>query len=240
MGTHYNGWQVQEKTVQPTIQGEIEKALFALFQKDIRVIGASRTDSGVHADEQVAHFILDFEPKNMRWQQALNINLPFDIRIKEAKVVDDSFHAQKDSIGKIYSYSLWHDRNYVPPRLYPFTWLCGEVDLNKIEQTLPLLIGTHDFAAFQNTGTDLHHTVRTLHEIKIEHVSKNESLFYFKGSGFLKQMIRNIMGLLVAVGKNRLEIDEVKTILESKQRRNTILTAPASGLTLLKVLYEEI
>ncbi len=240
VGTHYNGWQIQEKTSLPTIQGEIEKALFALFKKDIRVIGASRTDSGVHADEQVAHFILDFEPKNVRWQQALNINLPFDIRIKQACVVDENFHAQKDSTGKIYSYSLWHDKNYVPPRLYPFTWLCGKTDLTKIEEALPLLIGTHDFASFQNMGTELHHTVRTLHDIYIEKISDNQSLFYFKGSGFLKQMIRNIMGLLVAVGKNKVKVEEVQAILEAKKRKNTILTAPACGLTLTKVLYEEI
>ncbi len=249
VGTEYKGWQIQEIAKNsthvgleqvPTIQGEIEKALLALFDKEIRVVGASRTDSGVHAEGQVAHFVIDFEPKNVNWQRALNVNLPFDIRIVEAKQVDDSFHAQMDSIGKIYTYSLWADKSYVPPRMHPYTWPCGKVDFEKIQQALPYLIGRHDFASFQNVGTELHHTVRTINSISIEHISENESLFYFEGNGFLKQMIRNIMGLLVAVGKNKIPITRVGEIVEAKKRQDTILTAPAKALTLKKVLYEEI
>ncbi len=240
IGTHYNGWQIQEKTNLPTIQGEIEKALFALFNKEIRVVGASRTDSGVHADGQVAHFTLDFEPKNMHWQRALNTKLPFDIRIKDVCIVDDNFHAQRASNGKLYSYSLWHDLNYVPPRLHPYTWACGKLDFEKIMTAIPFLIGRHDFASFQNIGTELHHTVRTLNSIHVEKISENESHFIFNGNGFLKQMIRNIMGLLVDIGKNNIEVHQVQSILEAKRRQSNILTAPACGLTLTKVLYEEI
>ncbi len=241
VGTAYCGWQIQERNDDipqlPTIQNELEQAFLRIFKIPVRVIGASRTDSGVHAEEQVAHCTLPFEPKNMRWEPAINNQLPHDIRVKEVTIVDDSFHAHMGSTGKIYTYTLWTNRNFTPPRLYPFSWSCGAVDFEKINQAIPYLLGTHDFKAFQNTGTLIERTVRTLEKIEIIQVSEYQYDFIFKGSGFLKQMIRNIMGLLVYVGKGRVEVDAVKSILEAKVRDSIFPTAPAQGLTLNKVLF---
>ncbi len=241
VGTNYCGWQIQEKTkaYTPTIQAELEKAFFRILKTPIRVIGASRTDSGVHADEQVAHCEIPFNPKNINWQRAINTVLPHDIRIKHAVEMDDDFHAQFESCGKIYNYSLWTDVSYVSPRLYPFIWVCGKVDFDLIEKALPFFIGKHDFKSFQNTGTELAHTVRVMEYIKIHNLSDYHYSVEFKGSGFLKQMIRNIIGLLVHVGQGKINYMQVKDIIEAKERTPIYPTAPAQGLTLTKVLYEE-
>ncbi len=239
-GTQYAGWQVQEKshTLMPTIQGEVEKSLSLLFHQDIRITGASRTDSGVHADEQVAHCTIPFYPNNIAWLQALNNNLPEDIRIKDVQLVDDSFHAQYKSIGKIYTYTLWTNRNYISPRLTPFAWSCGKLNFEKIEQCIQYLIGTHDFKSFQNIGTEIQSTVRTIYAIDVVHSNEYQCDIIVSGDGFLKQMVRNIIGLLVYVGKEKISPLEAKSLLEAKFRNSIFPTAPAKGLTLTKVLYE--
>ncbi len=237
VGTNYCGWQIQTKQNSPTIQNELEKALFSIFNEPIRVVGASRTDSGVHADEQVAHCVLPFTPKNMQWQRAINNLLPHDIRIVDALEVGESFHAHLDSTGKIYTYSLWTHESYTPPKLYPFVHHCGKVDFSKIEQAIPYLQGTHDFKSLENAGTELVHTVRTLEYICIKNISEHYYDIEFKGNGFLKQMIRNIVGLLVFIGQGRIEAYEIPSILEAKKRTALFPTAPAKGLTLTKVLY---
>lgn len=240
VGTQYRGWQIQEHASlrMPTIQGELERAFMEVTGERVRVIGASRTDSGVHAEGQVAHCSISFAPKNIHWQKAINTRLPHDIRVKAVEEVDESFHAQFDAKGKEYTYSLWNNSLYIPPRQYPFSWMYDGLDYSKIEEALPFLIGKHDFASFQNTGTELEHTVRTIKDISFEHISQEEVIFTFKGNGFLKQMIRNLMGLLIFVGRKRITPEQVKDILEAKQRNNTLPTAPARGLTLKKVFYE--
>ncbi len=240
VGTNYCGWQLQdlgESIYRPTIQAELEKAFEELFKVPTRIYGASRTDSGVHAEEQIAHCILPFEPKNIVWERAINNLLPHDIRVMKAIKIDDKFHAQFDSIGKIYTYSLWTNPTYTPPKLYPFTWSCQNLDMQKIEKAIKLLVGTHDFKSFQNAGTSIEKTVRNLEQIEIKHISEHQIDFIFKGNGFLKQMVRNIMGLLVYVGIRRIEISQIENIFEAKERTAIFPTAPAKGLSLTKVIY---
>ncbi len=240
VGTHYAGWQIQELNKDIlTIQGELEKAFFTLFNESIRIIGASRTDSGVHAIEQCAHCIISHYPKDIAWNRAINNLLPEDIRIKSVEIADDNFQAHVDSTGKIYKYTLWTDRDYIDPRLAPFAWVRSPLDYKKMEEASKMLLGEHDFASFQNVGTDVDTTIRTLHKIEFKHISDKECEIYFYGNGFLKQMVRNLIGFLVHVGSNKLEAKKLEEILASKKRTNIFPTAPAHGLTLVKVLYEE-
>ncbi len=240
VGTHYAGWQIQElnKNVL-TIQGELEKAFYTLFNESIRIVGASRTDSGVHAIEQCAHCTISSKPKDIAWNKALNNLLPEDIRIKSVEIAEDNFQAHVDSIGKIYKYSLWTDRDYIDPRLAPFAWVRSPLNYKKMQEASVKLLGEHDFASFQNVGTDVDTTIRTIHKIEFKHISDKECEIYFYGNGFLKQMVRNLVGFLVHVGSNKLEVDTLEEILEAKKRTNIFPTAPAHGLTLVKVLYEE-
>ncbi len=239
VGTRYAGWQVQENKEILTIQGELERAFLKTLKKEIRIIGAGRTDSGVHADEQCAHCIIPFEPKNIQWQRALNKVLPPDIRIKEVTEIHDNFHAQHDAIGKIYTYTLWTNRQYIPPKFAPYAWVCGELNYHLINEAISYFVGLHDFASFQNAGTEIKNTQRTLHSIEVTHISNNQSDIIFYGNGFLKQMIRNIIGLLVHIGQKRISPNQVEEILNLKKRTNLFPTAPAQGLTLTKVLYEK-
>lgn len=247
VGTAYNGWQTQARknaTPLPTVQTFIENAVAHILGDRVHVHGAGRTDSGVHADAQVAHLDIPDTRASLNWQQALNTLLPRDIRIVDAHLVPSSFHAQHDAVRKTYEYRLWLSRRYTPPKLYPFVWACGPVDVGRMDEASRYLLGRHDFASLKNAGTDLRTTVRTL--LAVSRTPSGplppdclELAWIFEADGFLKQMVRNLMGLLVAVGQHRLEPSEILSILESRDRRSAPQTAPACGLTMKRVWYAE-
>lgn len=247
VGTAYNGWQTQaRKNAEPlpTIQTFLENAVAHILGERVHVHGAGRTDSGVHADAQVAHLDIPDNRASLNWQLALNTLLPRDIRIVDAQLVPDTFHAQHSAVRKTYEYRLWLSRRYTPPKLYPFVWACGPVDVQRMDEASQYLMGTHDFASFRNTGTELHTTVRTVYSIfrtpaGILPPDCLELTWTFEANGFLKQMVRNLMGLLVATGQGRLEPSEVLAILHSRDRRKAPQTAPACGLTMKRVWYAE-
>ncbi len=247
VGTAYNGWQAQNRkntTPLPTIQTFIENAVAHILGEQVHVHAAGRTDSGVHADAQVAHLDIPENRTSLNWQQALNTLLPHDIRITDVCSVPPSFHAQRDALRKTYEYRLWLSRKYTPPKLFPFVWACGPVDVASMDEASSYLLGRHDFASFKNTGTNLHSTVRTLFNISRTPEGQlstdcTELVWMFEADGFLKQMVRNIIGLLVAVGQHRLAPAEVISVLESKDRRSAPPTAPAQGLTMKRVWYAE-
>lgn len=255
LGSAFSGWQVQapnrgEKARRPvrTVQGELERAVSRLLGTDVRLHGSGRTDAGVHADCQVAHFDTPEGAPAINWRAALNSSLPPDISVLAAEEVSGDWHARFSAKEKIYTYYLWLERAFIPPKLREQAWACGPLELERMSEAARLLEGEHDFAAFQNSGTDPADTRRTLYEI---------SRFYpalpgecgpdpagrylawrFRGSGFLKQMVRNLAGFLVAVGQGRHAPQEALRLLESGDR--TCLdfpTAPAWGLTLTRVIY---
>ena len=248
VGTAYNGWQIQARTTGqplPTIQACIEQAVAHILGERVHVHGSGRTDAGVHADAQVAHLDIPEHRTSLNWQLALNTLLPRDIRIVAARLVPETFHAQRDAVGKTYEYRLWLYRPYTPPKLYPFVWACGPVDVALMDKACTYLIGTHDFAAMRNSGTDVFSTERTI--FRITHapdtpVPNNcrELIWTFEGKGFLKQMVRNLMGLLVAVGQGKILPETIPLILESRDRQKSPQTAPARGLTLKRVHYANI
>jgi tRNA pseudouridine38-40 synthase len=236
VGTRYQGWQVQGRG--ETIQGAIEDKLARICGELVRVHGSGRTDSGVHALAQVAHFDVPESRRHIPWRQALNAMLPDDISILEAREAQDDFHARFSVRSKRYAYTLWTEPRFTLPQRAPFVWPVRGLDFEAMDQAAKVLAGTHDFAAFQNAGTEIKGTVRTLEPIvRTQGQLPAEWVFRFQADGFLKQMVRNLMGLLVEVGRGGLAPADVRAILEGCDRRKAPATAPARGLTLEEVMY---
>lgn len=244
-GSAWHGWQIQERAnPPPTIQGAVEKALFGIYQRKIRIFGAGRTDAGVHAHAQEAHCDVPYILRDMR--SALNAMLPMDIRILAAKETAPWFHARKDAISKTYIYQFWRDPAFIPPSLVPFAWNCGPLDVDAMEKFLPFLRDSIDFASFQNAGSDVDNTVRKINFIHIKQLAAAE--FYpphlpplrlvINADGFLKQMVRNIAGALVWAGRRKLSADDFAAFIQQKSRASLPSpTAPACGLALAAIQY---
>ena len=250
VGTAYAGWQMQaESQKKSTIQKELEDALRSIAGSPVRVHGAGRTDSGVHAEGQVAH--ADVPDKPVDWRRALNAKLPLDIRVLKAEPVSPAFHARHDATGKLYAYAVHTGPGPVHPRLEPFVCALPSLDIPAMERTAALLTGRHDFASFQNAGTPLADTVRELWSVRYEPGLAGPfrcppewspdglvGTWFFHGNGFLKQMVRNLMGLLIWAGQGRTAPETAAVFLAAKDRRALPSpTAPARGLTLMRVEY---
>jgi len=234
-GTNYSGWQRQKNT-RDTIQQILENKLSILNKSYVLAISAGRTDAGVHAKEQVINFKLEVDIPIERLPFALNSLLPKDIICKDAKEVDSEFHARYDTQGKLYRYRLSNCKfPSVFTRNYVYN-IRSNIDFGKIKKAAPLLVGTHDFASFQNSGSDIVDTVRTIKRIDISEV-EDEYHFAIEGNGFLYKMVRIIMGTFIEIGLNKIELSELNNILKAKDRRRAGFTAPAKGLTLMKVYY---
>lgn len=235
-GTDFSGWQLQPRD--RTVQGELEKALGEIFGTPPRVHGSGRTDSGVHAMGQVVHFDCPDERVDMPWQRALNALLPKDVRVIDFAQVEDDFHSRYWAKSKTYEYVLWTTREFCLPQRRRFVWDCGPVDFALMDEAAQLFMGEHDFAAFQNVGTPVKSTVRTITDItRHPGVTAHETVWRFAADGFLKQMVRNLMGCMVACGRGKLTPDEAKSILEAGDRNEAPATAPPQGLSLISVEY---
>ena len=236
IGTRYLGWQIQGRGA--TIQGTLEEKLSRICEEPVRVHGSGRTDSGVHALGQVAHFDAPDSKARIPWQKALNSMLPDDIAIINAREAEPGFHARFSVRSKRYAYTLWTEPNFTLPQRAPFVWPVRNLDFEAMDRAAALLSGTHDFAAFQNAGTEIKGTVRTLEPIvRSPGQHPCEWVFRFQADGFLKQMVRNLMGLLVEVGRGGMTPDDARAVLEGRDRRRAPATAPPQGLTLEEVIY---
>ncbi|GAB7079478.1 tRNA pseudouridine(38-40) synthase TruA [Megalodesulfovibrio paquesii] len=243
-GTRYQGWQLQAQELhgkaQRTVQGVVEDAVRTICEQHIRVHGSSRTDSGVHALGQVCHLDIPEHKQRVDWQLALNGLLPKDVQVVRAEWAAPDFHARFDAVSKRYAYRFWHSRRFVLPQRRPYVWMTGEVDLDRMDQAARHFVGEHDFAAFCNAGSAVKGTVRTI--TRLERVSSGaehalESVWHIEASGFLKQMVRNIMGCLRDIGLKRLSPDAVPEILASRERMNAPCCAQAQGLTLEEIFF---
>jgi tRNA pseudouridine38-40 synthase len=238
-GTDYNGWQIQKGRPDRTVQGEIEKALKQIFGKPVPVRGSGRTDAGVHARGQVAHIQPPSDMSAGEIVRALNGNLPRDVSILSARDAASGFHAQYSAVGKTYRYQILNRPS--PPAIdRRFVWhYPHRLDLRAMRETSRYLLGRHDFASF--CATDPARAGRdTIRRVSALAVRKSGGLVRIdiQANGFLYKMVRNIVGTLVAVGNGRLEPGQVRTILRQKDRKRAAETAPACGLTLLKVDYK--
>ncbi|MGL4722185.1 MAG: tRNA pseudouridine(38-40) synthase TruA [Desulfovibrionaceae bacterium] len=240
-GKHFSGWQIQKHTHIKTVQGTIEDALSRILDEKIRIQGSSRTDAGVHAQGQIAHMTTKNPVSIYNTLMRANALLSPDIVLCEMVPVSLNFHAQKYTKRKHYIYSLWTHRQYVLPRYHGFVWQVDAVDINLMKISAQYFVGKHDFAVFQNTGSSLFSTIRTLFSIDITQGSERELLeIHICGDGFLKQMVRNIVGLLVYIGRKKIPMSFLDNTFFSYERKNLPSpTAPAQGLSLHSIEYDE-
>jgi len=240
-GAGFCGWQVQARrsgTSERTVQGVLEGVICPMLGRQVRIVGAGRTDAGVHALGQVCHVDVPAERLGLPWQRALNAQLPGDVAVLAVERVDPSFSARFSAKNKTYAYTLWPFRDLRIPQRRGYAWACGPVDPAAMAAAAALLTGEHDFKSFQNTGTRVASTVRDLHAIERDPgLFPGEVAWRFTANGFLKQMVRNLMGLLVQVGQGKYAPEQARDILESRNRNARYPTAPAHGLCLEEVRY---
>ena len=207
-GTNYQGWQVQPKG--PTIQGILEEKLGLLTGQPVQLFGSGRTDSGVHALGQVAHFKTQSQMDIRTIQRALNSLLPHDIVIQKVEEVDEGFHARKHSKSKVYEYRILN-RHLRSAFHRGYVWhIPQKLDLTEMKKATQILVGEHDFSAFRTVGSPTRTTVRRV--IRAEWKRGRDGLIRFEieANGFLKQMVRSIIGTLVEIGKGRMEAEEIR------------------------------
>ncbi len=233
-GAAYHGWQRQGE--RPTVQGEVEKALARMTGASVTVHGSGRTDAGVHALAQVAHFRLETRLSPAEFLRGLNSLLPFDISVTHCEEAAPDFHARKSALGKTYAYHVLNApvRSALGRR---YAWhVPRPLDLSAMREAARRLVGTHDFAAFEGAGSPRAHTVRT---VTAADFSRTGDLLVFSVSadGFLRCMVRNMAGTLVFAGLGKIAPEEVTEILASRDRRRAGPTAPPQGLFLVEVRY---
>ncbi len=235
-GTNYCGWQIQPNGI--TVQQVLEDCLRDLTGEKTEVMGASRTDAGVHALGNVAVFDTNMRMPGEKFSYALNQRLPEDIRIEESREVEPDFHPRYATSKKTYEYKILNRRFPIPTqRLYThFTYL--PLDEEKMRQGAEYLVGEHDFKSFCGAGAQVKTTVRTIHSLQ---VLRDGELITIRitGSGFLYNMVRIIAGCLMEIGGGAYPPEHMKEILEARDRKAAGPTAPARGLTLVKIEYPE-
>ncbi|MGO5051529.1 tRNA pseudouridine(38-40) synthase TruA [Lachnospiraceae bacterium LCP25S3_G4] len=234
-GTNYCGWQVQPNGI--TIEAVINEKLCQLTGEQIEIIGASRTDSGVHALGNVAVFDTETTIPPNRIANALNQRLPEDILIVASEEVALTFHPRYCNSKKTYEYHIINSRIPLPTKRLTNYFVTYELDIEKMREAAVYLVGEHDFASFCNIKTTVQSTVRTITELEIIADGENITI-RITGKGFLYHMVRIIVGTLLRVGRGFYQPEQVKEILEAKNRKAAGVTAPAHGLLLVEIAYE--
>lgn len=238
-GTNFSGFQIQphKRTIEQTLKDAVNK-ISKNPKPPISVIGSGRTDAGVHALNQVAHFDCPFSLSGEQMQKALNSLLPLDILIKKAEVVPKTFHARFNAHRKHYRYLVDQGefvnpfkRNYTAHFKYP-------VDLSRMQKAAKEFIGTHDFSSFVASGSQAKSNVRTIYDVQVNRDERdNEIVMDFYGNSFLYNQIRIMAAFLLEVGTGERPIDDVARVIAAKDRSQARMTAPASGLYLVSVDY---
>jgi len=233
-GTRYHGWQRQKNGL--SIQEVLEKAISSITGEKINVIGAGRTDAGVHALGQVANFTTNTRIPIEKLPYAINSKLPEDIVVKDAQIVPESFHATKSAKGKIYVYSILNS-SFPSPLLRFYSYFFPlELNLEAMKRAAGYFIGVHDFSSFRASGSEVKTSVR---EIRRLEVNKNQELvtIEIEANGFLYNMARIIAGTLLDVGISKLDPREIPDIIKSRDRNKAGRTLPPQGLCLKEVIY---
>ena len=234
-GTNYAGWQRQKNGI--TVQQILEEAFFKASGERVVVHGAGRTDAGVHAEAQVAHLDTHCTIPPAKISYAMNMLLPSDIRVKQSVHVASDFHARFSAKAKTYRYTYYNDIHASAIHRNTTTHVRGRIDIRAMKIAAEYIRGTHDFACFCASGSDVRETVRTVYHLA---VTSDEPFIYIDvtGSGFLYNMVRIIAGTLMDVGQKRVSPEHVKYVMRGRDRTKASATAPARGLTLKDVHYE--
>ena len=230
-GTDYHGWQYQPNV--PTIEGVLNSTLSEFLGEDIKVIGASRTDAGVHAYGNIAVFDTASSIPGDKFTYAVNRFLPDDIKIQQSEEVALDFHPRHQDVKKTYEYRILYSKCPIPTKRRYNYWVYNEPDIIKMKAACKYLEGTHDFMSFCSTATDVLTTVRTVYSLDVNIENGNEYVVRITGSGFLYNMVRIIVGTLLEVGYGRIRPEAVAEILDRTDRTCAGPTAPAHGLCLV-------
>lgn len=234
-GSAYAGWQVQPNHI--TVQQRLEEVLQSLTGEIIKVHGSGRTDQGVHAEGQVAHF--DLSRRWAGWQllNGLNAKLPQDIRVLKVARAKPDFHARRSAVKKEYRYFIWNAKFMNPTRRFYATHVRKPLDVHAMQAAAKLLTGKHDFAAFTaNPNRVVESTVREVYSLTVKRTG-SQIVIRAASGGFLYKMVRSLAGLLLRVGEGAVSQAEVKEILASRTRTARVPTAPPEGLFLWRVWY---
>jgi tRNA pseudouridine38-40 synthase len=234
-GTAYHGWQIQADN--PTIQETIEAAISFMTKERAHLSGSGRTDAGVHALGQAANFHTTAKISARSFQEGLNSLLPDDIVIRSCEIVDDAFHARFNAIGKTYQYRI---RNRITPSAIgrQYEWFIKKkLDVPAMQTAIKTIMGAHDFKSFEGTGSPRQHTIRTVSAAAVTEGDQGRIWIDITADGFLRYMVRNIIGTLVDVGLEKISPENFKNILDAGDRNLAGMTAPAQGLFLVSVDY---
>jgi tRNA pseudouridine38-40 synthase len=231
-GKKYHGWQIQPDVI--SVQEKLNKAVSTIFQEKIEVVGAGRTDTGVHASQMFAHFNLEKDVKG-DIPHKLNSLLPADIVVYDVFAVDDEKHARFGAVSRSYEYKIWLGRN---PFLLDFSWQIHSQDLNidLMNEAAKLLLEYTDFQTFSKVKTDVYTYNCDVTEAFWEQNGK-ELVFHISANRFLRNMVRAIVGTLLDVGSGKVSVADFRKIIESKNRGNAGLSVPAKGLFLTQIKY---
>ncbi len=234
-GTNFFGWQKQPD--KKTVQGEIEKALSLILNQTIKITGSGRTDAGVHAVGQVANFHADTNILPQKIKAALNSLIKDPVVIRDCHLVADSFHARYNTVSKEYHYFILNRQDPCAiERMYQWH-IRSVLDIEAMTRCCHAITGIFDFKSFENTGSPRSSSIRQVFFSNISQLDHQRLVFKICASGFLKYMVRNLMGTIVLAGLNKISIDEFIQILKVKDRSLAGQTAPAHGLFLKKVNY---
>ena len=239
-GTNYCGWQLQPNGI--TIEEVLNRELSALLGEEIRVTGASRTDSGVHALGNLAVFDTETRIPAEKLSFAMNTRLPEDIRVVGSREVPADFHPRHCDSVKTYEYRIWND-TFANPTVRLYSKFCYyKLDVDRMQKAANVLVGTHDFASFCSAGSQAATTVRTITGITVERDPEEPRMVRIRvrGTGFLYNMVRSSSGTLLEIGMGQRPVEDMKAILEACDRGKAGLTAEPQGLTLIRIMIPEL
>lgn len=234
-GTNYHGWQVQPNAV--TIEGKLNEAISELTKESIQVIGASRTDAGVHALGNVAVFDTESRIPGEKFSYALNQRLPDDIVIQQSQEVDKDFHPRYCTCEKTYEYVILNRKFPLPEYRNTAFFYYGDLDIKAMQEATKAFLGEHDFAGFCSAGAQVKTTVRAIYELTVEKKDNDMICIRVRGNGFLYNMVRIIAGTLLEVGKGNIEAKSLENRIAAADRSQAGPTAPARGLKLIRIQY---
>lgn len=234
-GTKYNGWQTQKNG--QGIQEILTNAIHQVCGDVDKIDGAGRTDAGVHAFGQTANFFTECKIPIKNIPNAVNVFLPKDIVVKASEEVNSEFHSRYSAKGKKYMYIVNNSSTRSALDFYREYYFPYEIDYKKVKKACEIFEGTHDFKGFMASGSAIKDTVRTIHKIQLKKRDDGRIIFNFTGDGFLYNMVRILVGTLLEVGLGKIEVEDLKNIILSKDRTKAGKTVPAQGLYLMEVYY---
>lgn len=238
-GTNYCGWQIQDNAV--TVEGELTKALRTWLQEEVEIIGASRTDSGVHAMGNIAVFDTESRIPPDKFAVGVNHYLPDDIRVQRSEEVAADYHPRYQKTEKIYEYTILNTKISLPVWQRYAYHVYQKLDLGIMQEAAKLLVGEHDFSAFCSAGSQVKSKVRTVYEVSLIEEPLTTAnggrviRLRVRGNGFLYNMVRIIAGTLIEIGEGRRALEDVKEALAAGERKKAGPTAPPQGLMLLEI-----